>query len=69
MSRLKNYCSPNLLEEIRAIRCLFMIRLGENENVENLDKSQIRAGLLATAEMGLRTSLKQLQVNYEVSDL
>lgn len=37
-----------------------MVRLGEPENVENLDKSALRTGLLAMGEAGLRTCLKQL---------
>lgn len=43
---LKAYCSPNLVEEIKALRCLFLVRLGEPENVENLDKSALRSMLL-----------------------
>ena len=46
-----------------------MIRLGEPENVENLEKSQLRATLLQTSEFGLRNVLRQCQVNYEVSDV
>jgi len=46
-----------------------LVRLGEHENVENLDKAHIRQTLLGLAEQGLRGSLKQLQANYEISDL
>lgn len=46
-----------------------MIRLGENENVENQDKAQIRNQLLGLAEIGLRNTLKTLQLNLEVSNL
>ena len=46
-----------------------MIRLGEPENVENLEKSQLRPTLLQTSEFGLRNVLRQCQVNFEVSDV
>jgi len=46
LKKLKAYCSPSLLEEIRYLRCLFLVRLGEKENVENLDKASLRSGLL-----------------------
>ena len=46
VGKLKLYCSPNLIEEIKGLRCLFMVRLGEPENVENLDKASFRLGLL-----------------------
>ena len=46
LNRLKGYCSPNLVEEIKALRCLFMIRLGEPENAESLDKAPFRYILL-----------------------
>ena len=46
-----------------------MIRLGEPENVENLEKSQLRTTLLQTSEFGLRNVLRQCQVNFEVSDV
>ena len=60
LSKLKAYCSPTLIEEINFLRCLFMVRLGETENVENLEKSSIRVGLLQHGESSLRNSLRQL---------
>ena len=66
---LKAYCSPNLVEEVKALRCLFLVRLGEPENVENLEKSALRSMLLDLGEQGLRISLKQLQINFEVADI
>ena len=50
LTKLKQYCSPGLVEEIKALRCIFLVRLGEPENVENLDKSILRAGLLQIGE-------------------
>ena len=69
LNRLKQYCSPGLIEDIRTLRCLFMVRLGEPENVENLEKNALRIGLLNTSEQGLRNVLRQCQVNYEISDV
>jgi len=69
LNKLKAYCSPNIIEEIRALRCLFMVRLGEPENAENLEKASFRFGLLQGAEAGLRTSLKVLSTNFEVTHL
>ena len=69
LKKLKAYCSPSLLEEIRYLRCLFLVRIGEKENVENLDKASLRSGLLQAAEHGLRNCLRQLQVNFEVSSI
>ena len=46
-----------------------MVRLGEPENVENLEKNALRIGLLNTSEQGLRNVLRQCQVNYEISDV
>ena len=46
-----------------------MVRLGEPENVDNLEKSALRTGLLQMGEAGLRNSLRQLQVNYELAEI
>jgi len=69
LNKLKQYCSPNLIEEIKMLRCLFMTRLGEAENVENLEKASLRQNLLQGAELGLRSSLRMLATCYEVADL
>ena len=69
LTKLKGYCSPSLIEEIKTLRSLFMVRLGEPENVENLDKSDIRINLLQQGESGLRNCLRQLQLNYEISEI
>lgn len=58
-----------MVEQLQFLRCAFLVRLGEQENVENLDKAGLRAQLLQAAEDGLRQSLKQLQTNFEVADL
>ena len=58
-----------MVEQLQFLRCAFLVRLGEQENVEDLEKAGLRAQLLQTAEDGLRQSLKQLQTNYEVADL
>ena len=58
LQKIKSYCSPGLVEEIKALRCLFMVRLGEPENVENLDKSAQRVALLTAGETGLRSILR-----------
>lgn len=46
LQSLKDYCSPALVEEIKTLRCIFMVRLGEPENIENSDKAALRQGLL-----------------------
>lgn len=69
LNKLKSYCSPNLVEEIKALRCLFMIRLGEPENAENLDKAPFRFSLLQGSENSLRACLKVLATNFEVTHL
>lgn len=46
-----------------------MIRLGEPENVENLDKSALRTGLLQSSEQGLRAILRHCQLNYEIGEI
>jgi hypothetical protein len=69
LNKLKGICSPAVLELLKYLRCLFLIRLGENENVESQDKAHIRNQLLALGEAGLRSTLKTLQLNLEVSDL
>ena len=66
---LRAYCSPSVVEQLQFLRCAFLIRLGEQENVEDLDKAGLRFQLLQTAEDGLRQSLKQLQTNFEIADL
>ena len=42
LNNMKKYCSPAVIELMKYLRCIFLIRLGENENVENLDKAQSR---------------------------
>ena len=58
-----------MIEQLQFLRCAFLARLGEQENVEDLEKAGLRSQLLQAAEDGLRQSLKQLATNFEVADL
>jgi hypothetical protein len=48
---------------------VFLVRLGESENVENADKADLRLQLLKAAEELLRGSLRRVQLAEEVSYL
>lgn len=67
IAKLKEYCSPYIVETLQVLRALFLVRLGETENTENLEKAELRNGLLRNAEESLRTSLKQVQVAEEIA--
>ncbi len=57
------------MEQLQYTRALFLVRLGESENVEAPEKADFRRGLLSTAEESLRSSLKQLMIDEEVAFL
>ena len=48
------------------MRALFLLRLGESENVEAPEKSDFRLSLLKQSEEALRTSLKNLSLAEEI---
>ena len=66
---LKKFCSPSVLEALRILRSLFLIRLSEQENVQNSDKAASRAERIALSESSLRQSLRNLSLIYEISDI
>lgn len=61
MIKLKSFCTPFVVELLQYLRASFIIRLGENQNVENLDKAEARKAMLKSAEDILRLSLQNLQ--------
>ena len=69
MDLLKNFCSPDVFEMIMYLRGNILLRLGENENVESLDKADLRNNLLKAAEEQYRSSLGKIALNFEVCAL
>ena len=51
------------------MRALFLVRIGETENVESQEKAELRQNLLKAAEEVMRGSLRRLQFAEEVSYL
>ena len=66
LDQLKAFCSPDVFECIYVLRAMFLFRVGEVENVESLDKADLRNQLLKAAEDQSRQSLARLAFNYEV---
>jgi hypothetical protein len=52
------YLSPFLVQNIHYLRCSFLIKIGEKENVESPEKNENRVALLKLAEESLRSQLK-----------
>jgi len=48
------------------LRALFLVKIGEHENVEQLDKADLRNQLLKAGEDQLRQSLAKFAFNFEV---
>jgi hypothetical protein len=48
---------------------MFLVRLGEQENVEILDKAEQRKQMLKLAEEGLRASLLQVSIAIQILKL
>lgn len=40
--RLQAFCSPYILESLHYLRALFLVRIGEAENVERFEKAELR---------------------------
>jgi superfamily II DNA or RNA helicase len=55
------------LEMVQYLRTLFLVRLGEQENVQSSEKTALREKLLSTAEEGGRNVLRNLQLIEEVT--
>ena len=64
---MKKYLSPSAWEQLNSLKWLFIIRLGESENVEMPEKADFRNGLLKQSEDALRIILKSLSVQEEIS--
>ena len=60
LQRMKNYCTPFIVEMLQFLRTSILVRVGENQNVENLDKADARRQILKNAEDGTRASLASL---------
>ena len=58
--KLKEFCTPYIVEKLQYLRALFLVRIGENENVESQEKSELRYSILRAAEESLRASLKKV---------
>jgi len=67
--KLMAFCSPYILESLNYLRGLFLLRIGETENVERSDKAELRQQILKTAEELMRASLKKVQLAEEVAHL
>ena len=63
---LKKYLSPYVIDLLQYTRSLFLVRLGESENVEAPEKADFRVQLLKSGEDSLRNILRSLQFNEEV---
>jgi len=76
LNKLKVFCTPYVVELLQYLRSNLLVRIGEGQNVENLDKTEQRKTILKTAEDSIRVSLQQqqtaitiLKLNAEVGDL
>jgi hypothetical protein len=67
--KLMEFCSPYIVESLHFLRALFLVRIGETENVERSDKADQRQQIARTAEELMRAVLKRVQVAEEVSHL
>lgn len=45
LSKLKTFATPNVVEMVQYLRCLFLVRVSEQENVELPEKDQRKATL------------------------
>ena len=59
-AQLIEFCSPYVLESLHYLRGLFLVRIGEAENVERSEKAELRQQILRAAEELMRSSLKRL---------
>lgn len=66
LAKLKVFCTPYVVEKLQFLRASLLVRIGENQNVENLDKAEKRKEVLKAAEDTLRASLAQQQLAYTV---
>ena len=64
--KLKSFCTPYIIEKLQFLRASFIIRLGENQNVENLDKAEARRLILKSAEDIIRQSLQNVQTGLTI---
>jgi len=67
--KLMEFSSPFIIESLHYLRALFLVRIGETENVDVLDKAELRQNLLKTAEDLMRGSLRRIQFAEEVSHI
>lgn len=66
-AQLMEFCSPYVLESLHYLRALFLVRIGEAENVERSEKAELRQQILRSAEELMRASLKRVQLAEEVA--
>lgn len=69
LEQLKAYCSADVYEMVHYCRAVFLLRVGESENVEALDKAELRVQILKAAEEQLRANLVKFALNFEVQSL
>ena len=55
--KMKVFATPYVVELLQYLRSSLLIRLGEQQNVENLDKADARKAITKAAEDSLRASL------------
>ena len=67
--QLMAFCSPYILESLHYLRALFLVRVGETENVVNQEKAESRLNLLKTAEEIMRGSMRRLQFAEEIAHI
>lgn len=63
---MKKVLSPYIFELLNYLKALFVVRLGESENVEAPEKADVRISLLKNGEETLRNSLKSLSTFEEI---
>lgn len=58
LSKLKAFSTPFVVELLQYLRSSMLVRIGESQNVENLDKAEKRKEILKAAEDSIRGSLQ-----------
>lgn len=69
LNKLKVFATPYVVELLQYLRSTLLVRIGESQNVENLDKADQRKTILKTAEDSLRLSLSMQQTAFTVQKL
>ena len=68
IKKLEEYCSPFVVESLKFLRALLLLRVAEKENVESTNQEP-REALLKLSEDSIRAQLKNLMAFEEVKYL